>query len=1338
MFGLAASATRLSAQSIPYSVSQRQQINQLQKTIQKTYDANYSRALSLAKKSSLPLRVIRQNGRIVELAGIDDRGNLVYNATTVGNSQVATATHTSSLYSGGSLGLNLSGSSASVQNKLGIWDGGAVRATHVELTGRITQNDKASATVADEEHPTHVATTMIGAGVNPLARGMSFGAKLQAWDYTSDVSEMTTASPNLLVSNHSYGILAGYQYNPDLTGSTQWEWYGDTTVNQIYDYKFGQYDSRTQSWDQVANSAPYYLIVKSAGNDHGADGFPGAGQSYILVNHNRKVSTVLRDTQNGYDQISTNGVAKNILTVGAANYPLYGYNQPSDVVLADFSSWGPADDGRIKPDIVGIGVNVLSANSSSDSAYVTLSGTSMSSPNVSGSVLLLQEYYAQLNSGKYMRSSTLRGLVLHTADEAGANPGPDYKFGWGLLNMERAARVIGNTDQSNLLSERTLTQGKRDTIQVTASGRGKLVATICWTDPAGTPTSVLNDRTPKLVNDLDVRISDGTTTTQPWILDPNNPANAATHGDNIRDNIEKVVIDNSIPGKTYTLTIAHKGTLSGSKQDYALLVSGAGGKTYCESRPTSTADTKISRVQMGSIDQAGTTGCTSYTDFSQVSTSIQAGQQIPLTVSLGTCGATKNVVVKAFADWNQNGTFDDAGETLATSSVLANSAQFSTTLTIPTSVTNGQIIKFRLVANKTDNAASVAACGLYGNGETQDYLLNVVQTLNDVGATALVSPEANFCGQTNTDVAVAVRLHNYGTADQLNVPVSVKITDANTVELTTLTGVVPTLAAFRESVLTLQLPASSTLVAGQTHKFTITTGLSTDQNGANNSVTETRTTAPASANGLFTATQCGTDTLISLRNTGGGTAFWYDAPTAGNLLAAGNQTSAPKLPNSGQFYATLNNFSGTVGPVDKYAFGGGSYSGNFGPYPLISTTVPLTIESARLYIGNAGQLTFTVRKYDNTAVSSVTLDVTPTRNQSLTATTNGQLVDDPNDQGAVYPLNLKIPEAGDYKITIDYSGGASIFRSNVSVNGFPYQLKTSTGTPVVSIKGSLFTSGSTTDTLKTAWYYFYNLKVRSLDCPSLQRTAVVPSTGISPTATVTPSGSASICQGSNLALQTVTTGNGLSYQWYKNGAALTTATSSTLLVSTAGTYAVQVANSCPSARSSAVTVSVNTAQTPVLTANGFTLTTNAVSSIQWLLNGVPIAGATGPTFTVVQSGRYTVQGNVNGCGVAISNEVVLTILATEPVAGDDDLVVYPNPATKQVTVSMAVSSSLPKPPALRLTDIQGRTVQTATLQLEGKNYSTVVDVSSLPGGTFFVVVEDERTQSVRVKRIHKQ
>ena len=1327
--------TFLRAQSLPYSAGQRQQIEQFRQTLQKTSETNYNRAISLAKALGRPLRQVRANGQILTLVGVDDYGNLRYYTTHVSNAQVAVSTGAASLYTGGSLGLNLSGNSASVQTKLGIWDGGAVRATHNEVKGRITQMDKASATVSDEEHPTHVATTMIGAGVNAQARGMAFGAKLQAWDFNGDVSEMTAASANLLVSNHSYGAVAGFQYDGTLTGSTQWEWYGDTTISKTYDYKYGLYNTEAHDWDQIANNAPYYLMVKSAGNDHGS--YPGDGQPYILVNHNKKISTAPRDNQSGYDQIATASTAKNILSVGAINYPTNGYNVPGDVKLADFSAWGPTDDGRIKPDLVGIGVSVLSAYAASDSTYESLSGTSMAAPNVSGSLLLLQEYYAQLNSGKFMRSSTLRGLVLHTANEAGPAPGPDYQYGWGMLNTEKAARVLGNTDKSNLLNERTLAQGQRDTIRVVASGRGPLVATICWNDPAGIATNAVNNRTPRLINDLDVRVSDGKTTSQPWTLDPNNPANAATPGDNIRDNIEQIRIENAVPGQSYAIAISHKAALSGSKQDYALIVSGVGGTTYCTSAATSTADTKISRVQFGSINQTGADGCTSYTDFTKTTTTVQTGQVIPLTVSLGTCGAQKNVVVKAFADWNANGSFTDSDETLATSGTLNNTDQFTANVTIPASVTIGQIIRLRIVATETTDPNSVSPCGSYGNGETQDYVLNVVRISNDVGAVALISPEANFCGQANTQVDVSVRIRNYGSAVQTNVPVTVKITDANNTDVTTLTGTVPTIAAFSDALVTLTTSAGVTLAAGQTYHFVVTTNLGTDQNVTNNTVTETRTTATA-VTGLFTASKCGSDTLISLRNTGAGTAFWYDAPTGGNLLATGNQTSVKAIPASGQFYATLNDFSGTIGPVDKKAFGGGTYSGNFGPSPLISTSVPLTIQSARLYIGSAGQLTFTVRKYDNTAVSSVTLDVTPTRNQSLTATTSGQLVDDPDDQGAVYPLNLHIPAAGDYKITIDYGNGASIFRSNVSVNGFPYQLKTQSGTPIVSIKGSLYARTATVnDTLTDAWYYLYNIKVRSLDCPSPQRTAVTPATSTAAMATITPSGSASVCQGASVTLQ-ANTGAGLSYQWYLNNQAISGATSSTLQAATAGSYVVQVANSCLPVRSSAVALTVKTPQTPTITVNSYVLTTDAVSNVQWLLNGIAITGAAGTNYNATQTGRYSVKGSVNGCGELISTEVYLAILANEPVASNGTLNVYPNPATQQITVSLSASTSLPSPPTLRLTDLRGLTIGTAILQRDGTNYSTVLDVTSLPGGAFFVIVEDDKAQRIGIKQMRKQ
>ena len=1321
----------LTAQPLPqYSLQQRAQQLDLQKKLTTVEAGNYQQALTEARRLRRPLEQRRANGTVLMLRGISERGELLYDATH-SVTRAAQTTRTTSLYAGGSLGVSLSGNT--LTDRLGIWDGGKVRDTHVEFRNgasgsRVTQIDNAT---TFDSHASHVAGILVAGGVNPQVKGMAFGTNLRAYDFRSDVSEMSAAAATLLVSNHSYGSQAGWIFNDDRTTATKWEWWGDTTVSKTDDYKFGVYNESARSWDQIAQNAPYYLIVKSAGNNHGSNG-PGDGQPYFFSNTSN-TSTVPRSKQDGYDQISTYGTAKNILSVGAIGTLDFGYNQAADVRLGGFSSWGPTDDGRIKPDIVGVGVSVLSANASTDSTYVVYNGTSMSSPNVAGSVLLLQELFAQRNSGRFLRASTLRGLVLHTADEAGNAPGPDYRNGWGLLNAERAGRAILNTDRNQLVDERTLNQNDTYTLPMVASGRGPLVVTICWNDPAGAATSALNDRTPRLVNDLDVRVSDGKATVQPWILDPSSPTNPATRGDNVRDNVEQVLIENPVPGKTYTLTITHKGTLSGTKQDYGLLVSGIGGAPYCESKASSTADTKISRVQFGTINQAGADGCTAYTDFLTVSTAVQAGQQLPLTVSLGTCGLTKNAVVKAFIDWNQNGRFDDVGETVATSTVLSNTSQFSATATVPATVQSGQFVRLRIVAIETDNAATVNPCGSYGNGETQDYVLNVVQTVNDVGVTSLVSPEANLCGQANTDLTIAVRVRNFGSAEQRNVPVSVSITDANGGNLATVTGTIPSVAPFRESLLTLRTPTGVTLAPGQTYRFVITTILGNDLNLTNNTLTETRTTTPAPTNGLFSATRCGSDTAVSLRNTGGGTAFWYDAPTGGNLLAAGNQIAIRTLPASGQFYAVLNDFAATIGPADKRAFGGGSYAGNFGPAPIVSTRVPLLIERARLYIGSAGKLTFTVRRFDNTAISSVTLDVSPTRNQSLTAVnSSGQLADDPDDQGAVYALNLRIPNPGDYKITIDYAEGASIFRSNLAVGGFPYEIKTGSGTPVMTIRGSLF---NTSDTLKTAWYYLYGIAVRSLDCPSLQRTPVSTTSGAGATATITVNGSTSICQGASVTLQ-ASTGTGLSYQWYRDERAISGAVSSTLQASATGSYAVQVANSCLPVRSAVVAVAVRSAQTPIIKTTDFTLTSDATGTIQWLLDGLAIPGATGPSYTVVRSGRYAVRGNVNGCGEATSDDLFLTILAAEPDPQDDDIAVYPNPATRQVTVSVA--SSAPYAPTVRLTDSRGVTIRTAILRRDGKNRLALLDVADLPGGTFFVVVSDEQAQRVRVKRIRKQ
>ena len=248
-------------------------------------------------------------------------------------------------------------------------------------------------------------------------------------------------------------------------------------------------------------------------------------------------------------------------------------------MLAAFSSTGPCDDGRIKPDVVGNGVELLSSYSTNDSSYAIASGTSMASPNVCGSLGLIADYYRDTHGSTPMWASTLKALAIHTALEAGSNPGPDYLFGWGLLNAYAAYKIVNKDyldDAKGFVEQLTLNQGQTIEIgyRVNAS-TPELRATICWNDPAGTPPAPsLNPRTRMLVNDLDLRAVKGVDTYYPWRLDVYNPANAATKGDNNVDNVEQVVVATPTPG-VYMIRITHKGTLYGGSQKVSLVVSGA-------------------------------------------------------------------------------------------------------------------------------------------------------------------------------------------------------------------------------------------------------------------------------------------------------------------------------------------------------------------------------------------------------------------------------------------------------------------------------------------------------------------------------------------------------------------------------------------------------------------------------------------------------------------------------------------------------------------------------------------------------------------------------------------
>ena len=560
--------------------------NDWQTELTKRYSNLRNSTLRLARQHNWPLHKNYSNHRVLKLQSIDTLGQPIY--YTLHNAEAARGTQTQALYGTGSLPIALSGNSAIMAGRLGLWDGGRARESHQEFVGtgggtaRIVQKDNVTTL---NNHTTHLAGTLIARGINEEAKGMANGAPLSVWDYTDDMTELITAAPTLLLSNHSYGPVVGWVYNasrPGTDSKLKWEWWGNPAISATEDYLFGFYTTNARDLDRIAYNNPFFLMVRSADNKRSETG-PPTGTPYFLKNTAIQ-STLVRSRNDSYDVIPAEATAKNVLTVGAADVSFTSPNQPTLVGSTDFSGWGPTDDGRIKPDLLGFGSDVLSSLATTDTAYGTYSGTSMASANVSGSLFLLQELYARQRSpglptsGQFMRAATLRGLALHTATRINPAAGPDYRQGWGLLNTEAAARLLLNENLAHLVLEKTLTPGVTLTQSVVAQGNEPLVVTLCWTDPEGTATSVaagsLNNRTPKLVNDLDLRLHNGQQTDFPFVLDPAQPAQAATRGDNFRDNIEQVYIANPVAGQTYTFTVSYKGKMTYSSQPFSVIVSG--------------------------------------------------------------------------------------------------------------------------------------------------------------------------------------------------------------------------------------------------------------------------------------------------------------------------------------------------------------------------------------------------------------------------------------------------------------------------------------------------------------------------------------------------------------------------------------------------------------------------------------------------------------------------------------------------------------------------------------------------------------------------------------------
>jgi hypothetical protein len=434
--------------------------------------------------------------------------------------------------------------------RIGIWDSGLVDADHDDFADRIFLGE--SGMVSD--HATHVAGTMGGSGLlsqfhggdSLQWRGMAPEVELYSWDFYGDViQEMADGldAYAFQIENNSWGFL--------VDGSNC-----DT---------YGDYDLMAPELDALVRGAAGrpVVIVFSAGNERNDGDCP-------LVD-------------GGYGCINPPKAAKNIIVVGATN--------SDDDTMTDFSSWGPVDDGRLKPDLVAPGCErggegyIHSTLPGDNYGGPGWCGTSMAAPTVSGCLALLYELWEGMGRSDPPEPSLMKALLVATAVDLG-NPGPDYAYGHGRLWAPGAAVAL--TEDTPVVVEVDQGEVYERSFPVPA-GRTDLRFVLAWDDPDAAPFA-----DPALVNDLDLELEDPEGGIHyPWILDPDRPTFPAVPGQNHRDNVEHLRVLDPMAGQW---TVRVRGTNVPQGPQRASLVG------LDENPPESPSDFRVENVTSQSAE----------------------------------------------------------------------------------------------------------------------------------------------------------------------------------------------------------------------------------------------------------------------------------------------------------------------------------------------------------------------------------------------------------------------------------------------------------------------------------------------------------------------------------------------------------------------------------------------------------------------------------------------------------------------------------------------------------------------------------------------------------------
>ena len=342
-------------------------------------------------------------------------------------------------------------------------------------------------------------------------------------------------------------------------GNNSW---GDDTQGQ-YDVSAHEFDALVRDADVDTPGDQPYILEFSAGN---------AGP--------------------GPQTIGSPAVAKNVIASGASqnNRREFGIYDDGPEAMADFSSRGPCEDGRIKPDVVAPGTWIASLRSplgtsipwlDIDSDYAYWGGTSMSGPQVSGAAAVFVQYYKESNGTDTPPSPALvKAALIHSAvdmdDSVETDPAPNMDEGWGQVDLtqiiKHPSRSVEFIDQTNLL---TSTQTYEHSVLLAGTNE-PLKITLAYTDVPGFPGAI-----PALVNDLNLEViaPDGRIYRGNQFLRGESVPDAI--GSDSINNVEGVLISKPQAGE-YLVRVravnvaqdARTDTPGAADQDFALVASG--------------------------------------------------------------------------------------------------------------------------------------------------------------------------------------------------------------------------------------------------------------------------------------------------------------------------------------------------------------------------------------------------------------------------------------------------------------------------------------------------------------------------------------------------------------------------------------------------------------------------------------------------------------------------------------------------------------------------------------------------------------------------------------------